>query len=156
MAQVPFHLQFELNRRQRLIPHLSIWSAYMPIYGFLIGLLLATTIFRSRWCFVPIPILLWLTRGFYFGLLDVALWPMRHMDIIIGKNGLGYLAGKERWWVFLDGILWVKQIRPDVWTVLHHNGTVVNIPVSAITDEQVEHLREGVRRRVEYMKKLAH
>jgi hypothetical protein len=63
------------------------------------------------------------------------------MDIIIEENGLGFLARGERFWIFLDGVRHIRKSSKDLWTICHHNGTVINIPVSAIGEKYIEHMR---------------
>ena len=62
------------------------------------------------------------------------------------QNALGYLAGGERWYLFLDGIIDITKYRKDIWTIQHWNGSVVNVLASAITDDQIEYLRAAAER----------
>ena len=143
----PFQLQYELNRRQRLIPHLVIWGQYLPAYIIVAGCLIFASVHWSPWLLLGLIAVLRLTKGFFIGLSNIITQPKHEMDILVEENGLGYLAGGERWWVPLDGVLKVGKIHPDVWTVFHYNGTVINIPVGVITDEQIKHLQSKAERR---------
>ncbi len=150
MPSLPFHLQYDLNRRQRLVPHLAVWTPYLPglgiaivISGVGIGLL---SYFISMWFLFLLIVPLWIARGFIVGICQVILVPVLHMDIIIEENGLGYLLGQERRWIFLDGILRFKKYYEDTWTIFHFNGTMINIPGAAMTDEQIEHLKLSAAR----------
>lgn len=137
-------LEYSLTRRQRLIPHLVIWLPYMP---FMAGSLVAAFFLASSvWFVLMAMVALWFTRGFFVGLADIIICSERHADIVIEENGLGYLAGGERWYILLEGIINIGKICSDVWTVYHHNGTVINIPDSAITPEQLDLLQSLVQR----------
>jgi hypothetical protein len=152
MPSLPFHLQYDLNRRQRLIPHLAVWAPYLPGLGVVIVIsgvgigLLSYFISMSMWFLFLLIMPLWIARGFIVGISQVILEPVLHMDVIIEENGLGYLLGQERRWMFLDGILRFEKYYKDTWTIFHFNGTVINIPVAAMTDEQVEHVKLSAAR----------
>jgi hypothetical protein len=162
MVQLPFHLRYTLNRRQRLVPHLCIWEAggLLAVFG-LAGALLALA-----WNWWPLLFLagwVWLFGNFFRGLLDVLLRPRVEMDLEIQENGLGVLAGGRRWWLFLDGFLRIERLTAGVWTLQHFNGCVVHIPIDAITAEQLEYLRaaaargrtpEGIRAAIERGRRL--
>jgi hypothetical protein len=143
---VPFQLQYELNRRQRLVPHLVIWFPYSAVYLGAAAMALFASVRFSPWHLLLFVLALWLLRGFLVGLLDVALNPIRRMDVVVEENGLGYLDGGERWYIFLDGILNVGMICRDTWTVYHYNGTVINIPAAAITRPQIDYLLSAAQR----------
>jgi hypothetical protein len=71
------------------------------------------------------------------------------MDVLFEDNGAGEAAGMlfggERWYLFLDGIIDIRQCC-GVWTIQHHNRLVLLIPTAAISDEQIEYLRDCLRR----------
>lgn len=141
--QVLMELQYDLNRRQRLIPHLFVWIPGLPV---IVGLFFAPFLVPvSGWLVLLMLVALWVTKGFFVGLADIVTAPNRHMDLVIEENGIGYLAGGERWYISLDGVIKVFKICPDVWTVYHHNGTVINIATSVITAEQVAALKAAVQ-----------
>ena len=83
-------------------------------------------------------------KGFFIGLMDVITNPMRPLDIVIEENSLGCLTANERRWILLDGIVNFDQIYGDTWTIWHDSGIVVNIPASAISEEQVTLLRSAI------------
>jgi hypothetical protein len=155
MAEVPFELRYQLSRWQRLLPHLRIWGvAYTP---FVVGVFLffcVQTIVSVCWLSWPgVAVfgglalgMFLLLRGLFVGLLDVLLVPVRRMDVRVEENGLGFLIGKERWWLFLDGLTSIEQHNAGVWILQHWNGWVVLIPVDAITDTQLAHLRTAMER----------
>jgi hypothetical protein len=90
--------------------------------------------------------ILMLFRGLFVGIIDVLIVARREVDVVIEENAAGILLGKERWSLFLDGITSLKQYRADVWTIQHFNGSVLHVPVSAITDEQLSHIRSAMER----------
>jgi hypothetical protein len=96
-------------------------------------------------------------EGFHHRRIDVIVHPVRQMDIVVEQNSLGFLAGDQRWSIHLGGILKIGRICSDTWTVYHYNGTVINIPVSAITQDQVDHLvaarQRGIEALIEHSKK---
>jgi hypothetical protein len=97
-----------------------------------------------RWWLFPLSfILIWFTRGFFVGLIDMLIHPTRPMDIIVEDNGLGVLIGTQRRWLLLDRILSISKYRKDTWTIYHYNGSIINIPVSEITTEQIRYLRDA-------------
>jgi hypothetical protein len=147
MTQVPFQLRYELNRRQRLVPHLVIWLPYLPGTLIVLGAATFPVVYGSLWLLPLLIVPLWMLSGFVFGCIDVIVRPVKQMDIIVEENGLGFLAGSERWWIFLDGVIKIGRIDEHTWTVFHFNGTVINIPVWAITEVQVAHLVSAMKRR---------
>jgi hypothetical protein len=144
MPQLPFQLRYELSRRDRLIPHLRIWRLYAVVP---LGALLcfAGSLATSSWWLAAVMLfVLLLCRGFLLGILGVLLVPLEPMDIVVERNGLGFLAGKERWYFALDGLTAFGELARGVWTVQHWNGSVVNIPKGLLDDEQVEFFRSWV------------
>src|SRR5262249_54436243 len=80
------------------------------------------------------------------GLADVVFRKTAWMDIRVEDNGLGFLAGGQRWWLFLDGLTGIDQLTAGVWTLRHWNGSVIHIPADAITDGQLAPLRAAMGR----------
>jgi hypothetical protein len=143
---LPFQLQYSLSRRQRLVPHLVVWAPYLPAVGLMLLVVCLLTVYVSPWWALLSLWWLWLARGLIAGLVDVAFHSLRHMDVVIQENGLGFLRGNERWWIFLDGIINFGQLIEDTWTLQHYNGVVIHIPTDAITPEQVEFLQAAAAR----------
>jgi hypothetical protein len=139
--EIPFHLMYELTRRQRFLPHLKVWMPYLPsALALVVGSLLLV---RVRWWLFPFTLFaFWMTCGLWVGFVEIAFRSVKPMDIVVEENGLGFLAGGERCFLFLDGIRFMKQLIPGVWTIYHHNGHVVHIPNSAITADQVSYIKE--------------
>jgi len=80
------------------------------------------------------------------GLVDIVLVPVRQMDVIFetdatGDLAAGILIGKERWYLFMDGIVDIRKLTKDTWTLQHFNGTVLHIAASEITDDQLALIR---------------
>lgn len=146
MPQIGCHLRYRLSRAQRLIPHLRIWGPLSLIIPAAAAKIISLTFFSSPWWSLALLPFLFLFRGFFLGSLDVIFHRDCDMDIVIEDKGLGFLAGGERWWIFLDGIINIAKYRKDVWTIQHHNGVVVNILASQITDDQLAHLKSAAAR----------
>jgi hypothetical protein len=104
----------------------------------------AGVVCRSWWFLVLLLFFLFISRGFFFGFLNVILVRRQHMDIVVERNGLGILAGNERWYFALDGLTAFGALAEGVWTVQHWNGAVVNIPVELLSADQVEFFRDWV------------
>ena len=140
-------LQYDLTRKQRLIPHLRIWGVTQLFVILGVFAVATATAQRSWWtAIVVVLLILWFGRGYIIGLFNVGFVRLQHMDIRIEDNGLGYMAGKERWYIFLDGLTAVRDLERSVWTVQHWNGTIVNIPKKILSDEALEFLRDWVCR----------
>lgn len=141
--QLPFELRYILTRWQRLVPHLKIWRHHaLLVIICIVGA--AAAIRRSWWFVCMLLFILFIFRGFFRGLLNVLLVRRQAMDIVVEQNGLGFLAGNERWWLSLDGLTGFDQLASGVWTVQHWNGSFVNIPATLLSDEQVEFFRSWV------------
>jgi hypothetical protein len=155
MIQIPFLLQYSLNRRQRLVPHLKIWGTlYVPfivcLFLFFVVQAFVTPFTQGIWAGVFFGALalglFLLLRGLFVGVLDVLFVPLRQMDVVVEENAAGILIGTERWYLFLDGITDIRKFRDDTWTVQHWNGCVLHIAATAISDEQLDHLRAAMER----------
>jgi hypothetical protein len=142
LPELPFHLKYELNRRQRLIPHLKIWQ----MQGWFVTLILAAApyILFIHWWLIIIPLgIVWFFKGYFVGLIDVLLCPMRKMDVIIDENNIGYLAGDVRRWIDMARILSVDMLYKEVWTLCHYSGIVIHIPVSVISEKQIRYIKKA-------------
>jgi hypothetical protein len=141
ISKLPLHLQYELNRRQRFVPHMKIWMPYGPMLLIMLGGTFAAVI-EISWWYLPLFLfalwyVFWHSPGFIIGLIDVIVWRKRPMDVIVNENAIGILAGEERLWMSLDGILRIDKLCKDTWTIYHYNGTIISIPAAIITDEQI-------------------
>jgi hypothetical protein len=137
----PILLQYDLNRRQRFVPHMKIWMPYGPMLLIMLGGTFAAVI-EISWWYLPLFLfalwfVFWHSPGFIIGLIDVIVWRKRPMDVIVNENAIGILAGEERLWMSLDEILRIDKLCKDTWTIYHYNGTIISIPAAIITDEQI-------------------
>jgi hypothetical protein len=141
IPKLPFRLQYELNRRQRFVPHMKIWMPYGPMLLIMLGGTFAGVI-EISWWYLPLFLfalwyVFWYAPGFILGLIDVTVWRKRPMDVIVNENAIGILVGEDRLWMSLDGILRIDKLSKDTWTIYHNNGTIISIPAAIITDEQI-------------------
>jgi hypothetical protein len=158
-TQVPFRLQYSLSRSQRpelyARMHLRWWSILFIPFCLAVLTFFVWQAIESAWrrdaCGVAVfggltllPLLHVL--GLFESLLDVLIVPVRHMDVEVEENGAGVLLGRERWWLFLDGFTDLTRFRADTWTLEHFNGCVLHITASAISDDQLNHIRAAMRR----------
>jgi hypothetical protein len=176
MAEVPFELDFALSRRQRIALLRHDWGAlFVPFALFAIAVFIffcvqtAVSVWSLSWpgiaVFGGLALgMLVLHRALLGGLVDVLLVPVRRVNLRVEDNGLGFFIGRERWWLFLDGITSIEQQVAGIWTLRHWNGWVIHIPAGAISDSQLAYLRsqmdngrtpEGVRAVIERGRRLA-
>ena len=151
----PAHLRYKLNRWQRLIPHLKLWHAMGPVFVASFAMFLTAAFNRSVWFFVAALIVAWFGRGYIIGIAQVLLHPIHEMDIIIEPVGIGFLIGSERWYVHMDGVLSIRQLTKSVWTIAHHNGTVINVRTDCMPDECVAHIRAAIKDKWTYLQPFA-
>lgn len=143
------HIEYDLSRRQRLIAHLEVWTPLLLVVVLILGcstaLIAGLWLWVSPWFVLLSVVPLWLATPvlaqFLVGLVKVVFIPSQHMDIIVEETALGFMARGERFWVFLDGITRIQKYSKDTWTIFHHNGTLINIPVSAIDERYIDHMR---------------
>lgn len=160
------HIEYDLSRRQRLAAHLEVWTPLLFVVVLILGcstaLIAGLWLWVSPWFVLLSVVPLWLATPvlaqFLVGLVKVVFIASQHMDIIVEETALGFMARGERFWVFLDGITGIQKHSKDTWTILHHNGTVINIPVSAIDERYIDHMRtmaekgrtpEGIQAKIE-------
>ncbi len=146
---VPFkscHIACDLTRRQRLVAHLGVWALFLPLVIFLGGggavAIIALSVAVSPWFALMIIIPLFFTRRFIAGLLNVIFVRTVHIDITIEENGLS-CETKEGFGVAgnFDGINRIRRYSRDTWTMLTFEGIVINIPVDAIEQQYIDHIR---------------
>ena len=141
----PFHLRYALTRRQRLAVELVPWlPALAAALGFTVGVAFLA-VHVSRW-FLPLlllpPVMYRSLVAFAFDLVVRGGHPV---DVLADDAGLEVRTGGAAKWFRLDGVFQVFR-SGDAWTVLHLDGSVLTIPVEAITAEQVEYLKSFARR----------
>ena len=141
----PFHLTYTLTRRQRLAVEMVPWlPAVAASLGFAVGVAFLA-VHVSGW-FLPLlalpPVMYRSLVAFAF---DIVVRGGRAVEVIADDAGLEVRTGGAAKWLPLDGVFQVFR-SGDSWTVLHLDGSVLTIPVEAITAEQVEYLRSFARR----------
>ena len=148
-------LQYDLTRKQRLLPHIRVWGVTQIFV--IIGLIgVGAAVMHGSWRIAPFVALLvlWGGRGYITGLINVILVKSHHMEIRIEDNGLEFMAGKDRWYIYLDGLTAIRNLEKTVWTIQHWNGTIVNIPKKDLTEDVLNFLRDWVRRANDIRTKL--
>jgi hypothetical protein len=155
MPQEPFQLRYTLGRAQRLVPHVRLWGPFTTIFMLaLFAFFCARTAvavgsleFVAAAGFGGLALGTFLVfRGLFIGIADVLIAARRDVDVVIDENTAGVMCGEERWYLFLDGFMTINKYRADVWTFQHFNGSVLHVLVSAITDEQMSHIRSAMER----------
>jgi hypothetical protein len=155
MPQIPFQLRYSLSRSQRLVPHLRIFGVAHALFVVVLFTFFAVQgvvsvgarSFLGIAVFGGLALAMYLLHlGLFVGLLDVLLVRVRSMDVIIADNAAGIMVDSERWYLFLDGIKDMRKYRRDTWTIQHCNGTVLHIAASALSEEQIEYIRNAMER----------
>ncbi|HLB16802.1 MAG TPA: hypothetical protein VJM14_17885 [Burkholderiales bacterium] len=138
------HLHYGLTRRQRWDVHVGAWLPALPRYlvvvAIMVPLIWAASL-RSPWYLLFSLAPLWVLRGFIAGFLNIALVPVQRMDVIINELAVGVLAGSQRWWVFLDGIVAIAKFRDDLWSFTGYHGQMIDVPAALIGEETLAHVR---------------
>lgn len=151
MVTFPCQLRYTLSRGQRLIPHLRIWGIGLTllVVGLVSFFLIMTVVsicsldLLSALGFGVLALVFGILFGRLLGgLIDVVFVPTSRMDVTLEENALGILLGKERWYLFLDGVTRIDRFHRAVWTLQHFNGYVLHIAASAISEEQLDHIRQ--------------
>jgi len=148
MAPVPFHLRYDLTRRQRLAAQLQSWAPCLAAcLGFTLGVsFLGSVVDRRFLLLLPLPVVV--SRKFLLWLLDLLRHPACPVDVEVAADGLGVRVGDDSAWLPLDGVIQVCK-SDGGWDVIHAGGTVLTIPAAAITAEQLDFLKAAARRAAE-------
>ncbi|MBN4074031.1 hypothetical protein JYT61_00560 [bacterium AH-315-E10] len=153
MREMPFNLRYALDRRQRFIPHTRIWGMGTTVSASLMFIVL---VIGTLFCIMTVdPIgtillgilafLFFILYGrFFSGLLEIIITPIKEMDVTIGKMTAGILIDGERWMISLDGIISINRFQDDIWTLQHESGTVLNIPVSILRDDEIYYIQKTI------------
>ncbi|HEU0006103.1 MAG TPA: hypothetical protein VFS12_08945 [Terriglobia bacterium] len=143
MSFQPFHVSYELTRRQRLVAHLGTWLCFWP--GLLLmvavpAIVVALAVLKSPWflLILLLPPLMNNLPRFVAGIVNPLLLGSQPMDVVIEQDRIGCLYGQDRQWLPLEEIGRVQRFG-DVW-VITSSCTVIDIPVSAV-DETIAHIR---------------
>jgi hypothetical protein len=149
---VPFRLQYALGRCDRFAveatPHLPAAAAAL---GFTTGTVYLACV-ATPWFLVLLALPVFTTRRLLAFLIELVLVPARPVDVVVEADRMGVVVADDRVWLYLDGVIQVyRSAGSRTWTLLHLNGSVLLIPRSAITAEQVAFLQgfalNGWRRR---------
>jgi hypothetical protein len=148
MAPVPFHVHYELTRRQRLAAQLESWSPCLAAcLGFTLGVaFLGSVVDRRFLLLLPLPVIV--TRKFFAWLVTLAHTPTCPVDVTVETTGLGVRVGDDFTRLPLDGLIQVCKADGG-WQVIHANGTVLTVPAAAITDGQLDFLKAVARQSAE-------
>jgi hypothetical protein len=137
---IPFHLKFTLSRRQRLVLDLPPWlPAVAATLGFSLGAAYAG-IYASPWFLLLLLLPVLVYHGLFVFAFDIIVNGGRAVEIHADDFDMQVTSDGETKWLSLDGIFQVFR-SDDTWTVLHLDGTVITIPETAITMEQIGYLR---------------
>ncbi len=138
------NLQYNLTRRQRLDVHLRGWVPGLTPYLIVVVIMSAlvwVASWRSPWFLLLAIAPLWVLRNFIAGFVNIIFVPLQRMDITINEHGLGYMVGKQRWWVHLDSIVRIEKYRDDLWSFCCYHGECISVPTELINDETLAHIR---------------
>jgi hypothetical protein len=141
----PFRLEFRLSRRQRLAVELVPWvPAIAGTLGFGTGAaFLVTNVSVWFFPFLLLPVIVY--RGLFAFAFEIIARAGRPIELLVGDSEMELRSCGEVKLLPLDGIFQMFRA-DDVWTVLHLDGSLLTIPVDAITAEQVEYLKSFARR----------
>jgi hypothetical protein len=158
MPKTLFHLRYSLSRGQRLAVLLRMWGMWSALLCTTVVTFFVVRAIVGLCMWAPADFavfgllaafFLFLLRPLFVGLADVLLIRARMMDMTVeeaenGTKAAGVLLGRERWYLFLDGITAIRQDRKGIWTIRHVNGTILHVPASAISPEQLDCLRHAM------------
>lgn len=143
----PFTLEYTLTRRQRLSVELVPWlPAIAGTIGFSVGAAYLTYA-ASAWFLVLLALPVVMYRGLFLFAFDLMVHGGRAVTVHVADDALVVETAGQHKRLPLDGLLQVFRAN-DLWTILHLDGTVLIIPDSAITPEQVAFLRVFAHRTI--------
>mgnify|MGYP001174176154 CR=1 FL=1 len=99
------------------------------------------------WTWIGPGALAFLSRGFFVGFVHILLVPTQGVCLAIEERGVGFGEKAADFWISADGILTFEKSSAATWTLHHFNGTVITVPASVISDDDVQHLREHAEKR---------
>lgn len=145
MPALPFHLHYDLTRRQRLAAMLPSWAPCLAAcLGFTLGVGFLALVVSPRFALLlPLPVVV--SRNFLLWLLDLARRPTCPVNVTVEEAGLEVRVGEADRWLPLDGLIQVCKADGG-WDVLHADGTVLTIPPAAVTADQLDFLKAAARR----------
>jgi hypothetical protein len=144
MSRASSQYDFSLSRWQRLLTLLQEWWI-----GILIGVPSVFALLRLfPWnpvlAMILLLLLLFAFRGLVFGAID--LLRRNHRLIEIQEKGIGFGRKSTDLWIFTDGVRALRRNRWGTWTIKHHNGTYLDIPTSLMKQEDIDFLRNCIRK----------
>ncbi|MCS6865126.1 MAG: hypothetical protein RMJ56_12160 [Gemmataceae bacterium] len=143
----PFTLAYTLTRRQRLRVELVPWlPAIAGTIGFSVGAAYLTYA-ASSWFLVLLALPVVMYRGLFLFAFDLIVRGGRTVTIHVDDEALVVDTAGQQKRLPLQGVLQVFRA-DDLWTVLHLDGTVLLIPDSAISPEQIAFLRVFAHRTI--------
>lgn len=139
-AVTPFRLSYTLTRRQRLDELFPWLPAAAGSLGFGLGMAyLAVFVSPVFLVFLALPVLLY--RGLFALLIDLALRPRQPVEVTVGESQLSVTTDGRRHALPLAGIIQVFRTE-GAWTLLHRDGTSLLIPMDAVTEPQIDYLKQ--------------
>jgi hypothetical protein len=151
MSLDPIHLSYELSRRQRLVAHLGTWLCYWPALLMMVGVAIVVTLAvrKSPWFLVILllPPMMNNVPRFIAGCVSPLFSGRLHMDLVIEKDRIGYRFGQDRQWLPLEEIVRIERFG-DVWVIVS-SGPAIDIPVSAVDEKYIAHMRAISKKRQE-------
>ena len=149
MARARSEYRYTLDRRARLRSHLHVWGAQAALgpLGILLGVVLIVVTRAPAWTWIGPGALAFLSRGFFVGFVHILLVPTQGVCLAIEERGVGFGEKAADFWISADGILTFEKSSAATWTLHHFNGTVITVPASVISDDDVQHLREHAEKR---------
>jgi hypothetical protein len=147
MLNLPLRIRYDIYRRERLLAHLYGWYLCFPYIALALGLFLWFRLYASLWFWFFSPLLLLIAvhifQGLVIGFIDIAIHPVWHMEFVLEENKVSlYMEGVL---VFHTGQManfTVTNLLNIVWTMTNESGRVINIPYDAITEEQVQCIKD--------------
>jgi hypothetical protein len=112
--------------------------------GFSLGALYAG-LFASHWFLLLLLLPPTVYRGLFLFAFDLVFRGGRSVELVADDTELEVRSAGLVQRLPLEGIFQVFR-SGDVWTVLHLDGTVLTIPATAITPEQIDYLKTFARR----------
>jgi hypothetical protein len=137
---IPFQLHYVLARRYRLATELLPWvPAIAATIGFSIGVAVLSAELAPWFLFLLlIPLIIY--RGLFALLFDLSVHSGQVVEVSVDDFKLEMLIDRKLKSLPLEGIIQVFK-GGNILNVLHVDGTVLIIPVDAISDEQVDYLK---------------
>lgn len=150
MSLEPCRFSYELNRRQRLVAHFWIWArqwrGLLIIVAPSLAVVVGLSYLVSPWflLILLLPIPFENLHRFIAGLVQPLFFARQHMEVVIEDDRLGYARSGRYEWLAFDRIYGIDRFSDDTWTIDTHEGIVISIPVSAIDQRVIDHLRAAM------------